>query len=176
MIPVNNYYLQFLAKMNNTATAMLAQNGAFISQCETHCEALGGGWDSFMVGGVSMRDAVAAWMADPAPTPQKHLCVAPRAQPPPLQASLARGAPRASRPPAQPPRPAHCGCPAAACLAAGRPRWRRRRRAGDLPLLPLCGPAARPLAHPPGCCCCSEPAVHREGRHRRHRLRPLAGA
>ena len=81
MIPVNNYYLQFIAKMNNTATAMLAQNGAFISSCETHCEALGGGWASFVVDGVSMRDAVAAWMADPAPTPQKHLCVAPRAQP-----------------------------------------------------------------------------------------------
>ena len=58
--------------MNNTATAQNAQNGAFISQCETHCEALGGAWASFTVGGVVMRDAVAAWMADPAPTPGKH--------------------------------------------------------------------------------------------------------
>jgi len=52
--------------MNNTATAQNAQNGAFISQCETHCEALGGAWASFTVGGVVMRDAVAAWMASPA--------------------------------------------------------------------------------------------------------------
>jgi hypothetical protein len=58
--------------MNNTATAQSAQNGAFIVQCETHCEALGGGWASFEVGGVSMRDAVAAWMSDPAPAPQRH--------------------------------------------------------------------------------------------------------
>ena len=72
MIPVNNFYLQFIQKMNNTVTAANAQNGAFISQCETHCEALGDGWVSFKVGGISMRDAVAAWMADPAPTAQKH--------------------------------------------------------------------------------------------------------
>jgi hypothetical protein len=72
MIAVNNYYLQFIAKMNNTLTAANPQNGAFIVSCETHCEALGGGWASFQVGGVSMRDAVAAWMADPAPTQQKH--------------------------------------------------------------------------------------------------------
>lgn len=63
MIPVNNYYTEFISAMNNTATAANPQNGAFISSCHTHCEAVGSGWATFTVGGVAMRDAVAQWMS-----------------------------------------------------------------------------------------------------------------
>lgn len=38
-------------------------NGAFLTSCHTHCEAQGGGFDTFQVNGVSMMQAVSTWMA-----------------------------------------------------------------------------------------------------------------
>ena len=73
MPTINGYRAQFLAKMNGTATAQNANNGAFISSCETHCEALSdGAWTTFTVNGVTMRDSVDAWLRDTNPAPQKH--------------------------------------------------------------------------------------------------------
>jgi hypothetical protein len=58
---------EFTQKMNGTATAGAPGNGGFIVSCHTHCEAQSdGAWTGFQIGGVTMRDAVAAWMdADP---------------------------------------------------------------------------------------------------------------
>ena len=61
-------YVPFGAQMvasltaTNAAKARAPGSGGFVTSCHTHCEALNF-FDAFTVGGVTMRDAVTAWLA-----------------------------------------------------------------------------------------------------------------
>lgn len=63
MGPYNEYRASFIDDMNVTATAQAAGNGGFIVSCHTHCEAQSSGWTQFKIGGVSIMEAVGAWIA-----------------------------------------------------------------------------------------------------------------
>lgn len=60
---MNQYIADFETKMNvnGAATYNKPGNGAFVHSCHTHCEAQGGSWNSFKIGGVSMQQAVSKW-------------------------------------------------------------------------------------------------------------------
>ena len=47
----------------NSAKSSAAGSGYFLNSCHTHCEAQGGGFDTFAIGGTTMNAAVTAWMA-----------------------------------------------------------------------------------------------------------------
>lgn len=59
-----SYEQDFLAAVKTTPTFFAPGNGAFIYSCHTHCAAVGGLWNSVLIQGVSMQQAVAAWWAD----------------------------------------------------------------------------------------------------------------
>ena len=65
-------YFQNSVTLINAAKSAAPGSGAFITSCHTHCEAQGGGFDSFQIAGTSMMEAVASWMvankASPAPS------------------------------------------------------------------------------------------------------------
>jgi len=54
-------YMQSSFLSANTAKSLSAGQGGFISSCHTHCEAQGGAFDTFTVGGKTMVQAYTAW-------------------------------------------------------------------------------------------------------------------
>lgn len=58
----NTYRAAFINDMNATVTAQLMGNGGFLVSCHTHCEAQSSAWNTFAIGGVTMQQAVTAWM------------------------------------------------------------------------------------------------------------------
>lgn len=54
-------YMQTSFLMTNKAKSQSAGQGGFISNCHTHCEAQGSGFDTFAVGGKTMVQAFTAW-------------------------------------------------------------------------------------------------------------------
>lgn len=70
MGPYNAFRSLFIQDYNTTTTGQAAGNGGFFTSCHTHCEAQSdSGWTGFKIGGVAMRDAVAAWIASDPSTP-----------------------------------------------------------------------------------------------------------
>ena len=61
-LPFGYYFTESLAFVNK-AKSSAAGNGGFITSCHTHCEAQGGGFDTFMIGNTTMLAAVTNWMA-----------------------------------------------------------------------------------------------------------------
>jgi len=60
-IPFGQYFVTSITTVNKAKFAANG-NGAFIVSCHTHCEAQGGGFDTFKIGQTSMMQAVSDWM------------------------------------------------------------------------------------------------------------------
>jgi len=65
---ISTGYIPFGAEMissftvDNAAKSGAPGSGGFLTSCHTHCEAQGGGFDTFAIDGSSMRAAAAAWI------------------------------------------------------------------------------------------------------------------
>lgn len=60
--PILSYHQAFVNRIVDLNSFRAAGNGAFISSCYTHCEAMFDAyWANVRIGGVSMHDAVLAW-------------------------------------------------------------------------------------------------------------------
>lgn len=69
---MDQYEVDFQAKLSSSGTYSRAGNSAFIHSCHTHCEAQGGQFNSITVNGVSMQQAVSTWWNEPANTPAQN--------------------------------------------------------------------------------------------------------
>jgi STAM-binding protein len=63
------YGKTFASTLSATAAYSKPGNGGFLGSCVLHCEAQQRAWKELEIGGISMRDAVAAWMEAPVTSP-----------------------------------------------------------------------------------------------------------
>lgn len=61
MTTMNDYITDFNQIMQGAGTYGKDGNGAFVHSCHTHCEAQDARWNTFKVGGVTMRQAFSKW-------------------------------------------------------------------------------------------------------------------
>lgn len=66
----NPFGADYVTAYSASGTSQKPGNGAFIVSCHTHCEGQDDtAWNRFTVGGVTMKDAVVAWLSAPPTDP-----------------------------------------------------------------------------------------------------------
>ena len=58
---VKAFWLDYAKEMVNLANALPARHGAFLHNCQSHCQTSDGIWDTYSVDGVVMQDAFKEW-------------------------------------------------------------------------------------------------------------------